>query len=252
LNETITVEELLNNRCKFLLSYPEHNNSIVEEILEEIKSLGIKAIELEGPHTLNGIPILGKGHVGIVVKAIKGSKPVALKIRRVDADRLTLKSEAHYLKLANSVEVGPKLLGNSDNLILMELIDGKYLAEWVENLENFQKEVLKNVLKNLIEKAYRLDVIGLDHGELSKANRHIMMKKGQPRIIDFESASTNRRRSNVTSITQYLFFNKKIANQIWRIIKPPEKNILIAALTEYKSTPSKASLLKINKALGLV
>jgi putative serine/threonine protein kinase len=190
--------------------------------------------------------------VGIVVKALKGSTQVALKIRRVDADRLSLKSEAFYLQLANSVGVGPKLIENSDNLILMELIDGNYLVEWVESLEKHQKKILKNVLGNLIEKAHKLDVIGLDHGELSKAYRHIMMYKGIPRIIDFESASTNRKCSNVTSITQYLFFNKKIANQIWRVIKPPDKKVLLEALTEYKSAPSEATLEKISNALGLI
>jgi putative serine/threonine protein kinase len=43
-----------------------------------------------------------------------------------------MQHEAEMLKKANSVGVGPKLLGVSKNFLLMQFIDGKLLPEWLE------------------------------------------------------------------------------------------------------------------------
>ena len=81
----------------------------IKSRINELEKLKIKSISLTGHTTIGSLEILGKGYVGVVVLAKKENKEVALKIRRMDSQRNEMKSEAKLLKLANTVNVGPKL-----------------------------------------------------------------------------------------------------------------------------------------------
>lgn len=234
----IPLDGLLEGRASILLCYPRYTREEAERRLEELRAIGVEAILLEGRHEVEGLRILGKGHVCLAVAARVGDKVYALKIRRTDADRESFKDEAEKLKIANDVGVGPKLVGVSDNFLLMELVEGEYFPEWVEALGPENAETLRRVLRRLLEKARRLDEIGLDHGELTRAPRHIIVSGGEPRLIDFESASTERRTSNITSLTQYLFINRRMRRLIGRVLDPPEVQPLIEALKRYKKEPN--------------
>ena len=75
---------------------------------------------------------------------------------------------------------------------------------WYEQLIKWLTEVLtklKKTVKKVLEDCYRLDQLGLDHGELSNISKHVIVGK-KTTLIDFESSSTNRRVSNVTSACQ--------------------------------------------------
>ena len=66
----------------------------------------------------------------------------------------------------------------------------------------------------------QLDQVGLDHGELSKAPKHLLVDKAEKIfIVDFETASLERRVANVTAVCQYLFGGNssaaKILNEIF-------------------------------------
>jgi len=107
---------------------------------------------------------------------------------------------------------------------------------------------LKSVIKKTLEDCYNLDQIGLDHGELSSISKHVIVGKSKTTIIDFESASTKRRASNVTSATQGIFIGSGISKATQKIYKLPSKNKLIDALRIYKHKPSRKNfdaLLKI-------
>ena len=249
--ETIPVDGLIGSRAGFLLSYPSHDDAVASERLGELRDLGVTVIELRGPHVIEGVPVLGKGHVGVVLAARLGGRPVALKVRRVDADRETLEREAGYLRVANGVSVGPQLVGVSRNILLMELIEGEYLADWVRGLVPENVDILRRVIGDLLDRAHRLDLAGLDHGELSSAHRHVMVAGGVPRIIDFESASTVRRCSNVTSIAHYMFFNRRVREGLGRVMELPEKGALLETLAAYKSGPSGERLEALKVVLGL-
>jgi len=251
LAETIPVDGLIGSRAGFLLSYPSYDDAVAVERLGELRDLGVAVIELRGPHVIEGVPILGKGHVGVVLAARIGGRSVALKVRRADADRETLEREAEYLRLANGVFVGPQLVSVSQNFLLMELIEGEYLADWVEGLVSGDAESLRRVIGDLLVRAHRLDLAGLDHGELSSAHRHVMVAGGVPRIIDFESASTVRRCSNVTSIAHYMFFNRRVREGVGRVMGLPERGALLGALAAYKSGPSGEGLGALKSVLGL-
>ena len=193
-------------------------------------------MEFSGKAAAFNIPVLGKGYVGVVVVAHVKEQRVALKMRRVDADRESLEHEAELLVKANSVNVGPKFIAVSKDFLLMQVIDGDLLPDWLETHRD--KELMHKVLVDILEQCWRLDEIGLDHGELSKAPKHLLVDKAQkPFIVDFETASVERKVINVTAVCQFLFVGNSTAAKILaETCGERNRSELIAALKSYKKT----------------
>ncbi len=250
MTELLPLDRLLQTPAALLLCYPRFDAGEAERRLRELRALGVEALELRGRHRIGDLPVLGKGHVGVVVAAQVGAASAALKIRRVDADRASFAAEAANLRMANRVSVGPRLLAASANFLMMELIEGDYLTDWIEGLAPSEAGRLRSVLRRLLDKARRLDRIGLDHGELSRAHRHVIVAGDEPRIIDFESASTDRRVSNVTSLAQYLYFNRQMRSKVGRILTT-ETEALLRALRRYKRSPTDQTFRSLLGVCGL-
>ena len=220
--------------------------------MEELEEMGVSALVLRGRHAIDGVPIMGKGHVGVVMAALLGGEEVAVKLRRTDADRASMEAEGEYLRVANGASVGPRLRGVSREVLMMELVEGSYLVDWVGGLETGDVGQLRGVLLDLMEQARRLDVAGLDHGELSSARRHVIVSGGVARIVDFESASVSRRCSNVTSMAQYLFFSRWMAGGVGGVMPLPDRDSLVGALSAYRWWPGEASFRRVLVVSGLV
>lgn len=225
-------EQLWNSPYADIICYPKVTKKELSVRLRELERLGVMAIEFTGEKTVLGTRVQGKGCVGIVVKAFTEAGGVAMKIRRTDADRREMKHEAEMLEMANAVSVGPRFLDLSRNFLLMEFIQGKLLPQWLEKVN--QKQTVRGVLRKTLEQCWRLDLKGLDHGELSHAPKHIIVKNSKPYIIDFESASAARRASNVTAISQYFFIANGIAKKITNVIGDVDQAKLKLALRNYK------------------
>ncbi len=225
----------------------------MEKRLQELEKLGVKAVEFTGEKRAFDVPVLGKGHVGIVVGVHTDLGKGALKIRRVDADRAGMQHEAEMLRRANAIHVGPRLFNVTENFLLMEFIEGTLLPQWVEALKGRgTRSRIRRVLRAILEQCYRLDEAGLDHGELSRAPKHIIVDADdRPHLVDFETASINRRVSNVTSICQYLFIGSKAAKTIKKKLGEVDKKELINALRNYKQEWTQESFKKILDVCGL-
>jgi putative serine/threonine protein kinase len=205
----------------------------------ELRKLGVGAVEFNGKASAFTLHVLGKGYVGIVVTAYVGEERLALKMQRVDSERESLEREAELLAKANSVGVGPKFVDATKHLLLMQLIDGDLLEEWLKTHK--EKTVVRKVISDILEQCWRLDEIYLDHGELSKAPKHLLMdKSGKPFIVDFETASTIRNASNVTSVCQFLFQgNSDVCKGIAEILGERIHEKMVAALRCYRKNRSR-------------
>ena len=217
-----------------------------------MKRLGIKSIKFSGEKLAFNIPVLGKRFSGVVVIAVTSSGEVALKIRRIDADQDSLLHEAEMLRKTNTVEVGPRLINYSKNFLSMELIKGSLFSRWIETLKGGAKFRIRRVVRDVLEQCWILDKTGLDHGELSRASKHIVIDaRDRPYILDFEGASTARRVSNVTSICQYLFIGSKEAEKVKGRIGDIDKTELINVLRGYKQERSQKNFEEILKVCSL-
>jgi putative serine/threonine protein kinase len=231
---TVLIQKLKEEPYASIMCYPKTNEAELQTRLKELQEHGVKAVEFAGKTSAFNVPVLGKGFVGIVVKARLDGRTAALKIRRVDADRLGLQHEAEMLAKANSVQVGPKLMSVSTNFLLMQFIDGDLLPDWLETHK--EKERVRSVLNEVLEQCWRLDNLGLDHGELSKAPKHLIVNKEQkPFIVDFETASVNRKPANVTSVCQFLFASGgAVARMVAETLGERSIEEIVRALRIYK------------------
>ena len=235
-----------------ILGYPKASKSQLKSRINELEKLKIKSISLSGPTTIGRLGILGKGYVGVVVLAKKGRKEVAVKIRRIDSQRKEMKTEAKLLKIVNAANVGPKLLDVSRNFVVMEFLDGEKIGNWVKSLGGRGSvNKLKITVRSILEDCYKLDQIGFDHGELSSISKHVIVGKSKATLIDFESSSTKRRASNVTSITQAIFIGSDITKKIKRMYKIPPKEEIIQFLRKYKEEKSRESFDELLTVLKL-
>jgi putative serine/threonine protein kinase len=241
--EVVSLKALRKMKHREILGYPRCEQEELERRLKELERLGVKTLEFTGEKSVFGVPVLGKGCVGIVVVAYTCSGRAALKIRRVDADRKGMFHEREMLKRANAVDVGPKLLEISENFLLMELIEGRHFPEWIESLgEGEGQPRVRLVLEDILEQCYRLDMAGLDHGELSNAPKHILVDADdRPYLVDFETASINRRVSNVTSVCQYLLLGSQIAEKVKEKLGRVDEKQLIRKLRGYKRERTRAN-----------
>ena len=205
-----------------ILGYPNATKKQVQIRIAQMKKLGINSVSFQGDLKLGSISVLGKGYVGIVV--------LAKRRKRLTKGRT---------------------LTSSKNFMVMEYLDGKKIGLWIKELKGKgSTSKLKSIIKKTLEDCYKLDKVGLDHGELSSITKHVIVGKSKTTIIDFESSSTKRRVSNVTSATQGIFIGSGISKSVKKIYKIPSKDKIIDALRNYKYDSSRKNfdtLLKILK-----
>lgn len=240
----LPLEKLFKEPYASVMCYPKTENIELQKRLLELQKLGVKAVEFCGKKEVFNTPILGKGHVGIVIVAYLNRLKIALKIRRVDADRSGLQHEAKMLYNANSVHVGPKILGFSKDFLLMQFINGDLFPDWLE--KHNEKAQLKRLLNDVLEQCWRLDGIRLDHGELVHAPKHIILSgEDKPFIVDYETASVSRKPANVTSLCHFLFIGSAVAKRINERLGKRDLKVLIDALRHYKSNRTRENFEKI-------
>ncbi len=190
-----------------ILCYPLFSKEEFENRLKELKEIGIEDLIEGGNTTVLGRRIIGKGTTSLVVKALYKGKLVALKIRRLDSNRESMEKEANILQVLSNQDFVPKLFSFSKNFLILEYLEGTDIDVFLEKAE---EEEIKSVVKQIISICIKLDELGIDHGELSNASDHVLVDKNlKVKIIDFESASLNRKPQNITSILSYLFISNK-------------------------------------------
>ena len=225
-----------------LLCYPKFSALDYATKIKDLFLLDLKFVILEGGTILHNNNILGKGCEGLVLKVedIK-DEFMALKIKRTDSCRFSMKNEFDFYRLANRFGIGPKVYSYNANMLLMEFLDGSSIENWFLKTK-LDSYVIKTVVIDILNQCFILDKINLDHGQLNKLYSHIIISPDSSRctIIDFESASTSRKVSNLTSAFQGLFFKGIISKQINRFINyENKKDEFLEQLKGYKKNISK-------------
>ncbi len=93
-----------------VLCYPSGSVAEAGIRIKALRELGVEAIVIGGPTEVAGLKVLGKGHVGVVVRCLWSGREAALKIRRTDADRESIEpGRPRILSEANRWSLGPTL-----------------------------------------------------------------------------------------------------------------------------------------------
>ncbi len=247
----IPIRELTGQPYSNILGFPKANKKQLQSRIKELQKLKINSVCFEGASLIGKLHVLGKGYVGIVVLAKQNQQKVAVKIRRTDSQRDGMVNEAKLLGLANKAKAGPKVIQNSKNFLVMEHLDGEKIFDWIKQLKGKgSASKLKKTVKKVLEDCYRLDQLGLDHGELSNISKHVIVGK-KATLIDFESSSTNRRISNVTAASQAIFIGSGISKIVKKIYKIPPQGKIIEELRTYKNEQTRKSFDNVLQVLRL-
>jgi len=239
--------ELRKKKHGAVLCYPGTDLRSFESRVKQLKELGVEQLILEGDSKVGKYGIVGRGCVSTVVRAKLNSEReiVALKVRRVDANRSDMSRDYELQKYANSFGVGPRAISASKDLFAMEFIESTKLGKWFQMLKTrTSKKYTRALIRDVLTQCCLLDVNGLDHGELSNPTKHVLIwnsEKPKTSIIDYESASRNRRISNVTAVAQFFFLGGWQSEKIRKILgmdKDFSKEEYIAELRRYKAKPS--------------
>ncbi len=220
-----------------ILSYPHPDDPAVASRIRQLRQLGVLELEFNGHLRHGQLSLLGKGVAGIVLVGHTSTDKIALKIRRTDSRRDSMRHETFMLQAANDLEVGPRYLASTTDVLAMELLEGPTLPQWLLTLKGRgRRTTLRRIVRDLLGQCFRLDNAGLDHGELSRAHKNIIVtERGRPCILDFESASKYRRPNNLTALTQYFFLGGVFSRKVRRILGPTDSEKLKRILRSYKS-----------------
>jgi putative serine/threonine protein kinase len=234
-----------------VLCYPSGSSSKAEIRVATLKEMGVEALDFVGRTEISGVRVLGKGHVGVVVRCVWRGREAALKIRRTDSDREGLEREGEILEEANRWGLGPILYGVSRDFIVMEELVGMRLIDWLEGSKELPEDDLRRVLSNICRQARLLDVAGIDHKELSDPRRHVIVQDdGSARLLDFETAGTGGRMRNVSNLLQFLTISGPYGAMVLSRLGGSRDEVL-DALKAYRREPSEESYGLILKAMNL-
>jgi putative serine/threonine protein kinase len=251
-SERASVDELTRTPYIQVLTYPRVSLSEARSRVRQLRKLGVGKVVFEGHAKIGRLGILGIGTVGVVVKAESNGRTLALKIRRTDANRPDMEQEVKIAKLANRLQIGPEIYAHTHDMILMKIIESQEIGEWLKiQRGRGKRDSIRDVIHSLLNQCRKLDIMGIDHGQLSNLRKHAVIAEGKPWLIDFESASTERKPRNVTTAAQYLFVGGFLSPGLRRALGIRETMKLRGLLSAYKKDLSDYSYSKILEYLKL-
>ena len=251
-SERARIEDLTLMPYIQVLTYPRVSLREAKSRIKQLEQLGVDGLIFEGHAKVGRLGILGLGTVGIVVRAEVGGRLLALKIRRTDANRPNMEEEVRITSLANRVGVGPEVHSHSRDMILMKLLESQEIADWLRGLQGKgRRDQARAMMHQLLNQCRKLDIMGIDHGQLSNLRKHAVIAEGKPWIIDFESAGVGRKPRNVTTAAQYLFIGGALSPAMRRTLGLRETATLKRLLSDYKQDLSDYSYSRILEHLRL-
>ncbi len=252
-SERASLELLVRTPYIQILTYPKISLRAAKARIRQLKKIGVAELVFEGRVRIGRLGILGLGTVGVVVKARAGDRDLALKIRRTDANRPSMDKEAALTQMVNRLEVGPSVVAHTKDFMLMQALDYQELDEWLKGLSGQgRREQARGMVHSLLNQCRKLDIMGVDHGQLSNLRKHAVMADGRPWIIDFESAGTSRRPRNVTTAAQYLLVGGRISPLLRRTLGLRDTRPIVRLLSDYKSDMTDYTYSKLLEHLKLL
>lgn len=252
-SEQASLADLLHTPFINVLTYPKPSLRVARSRIEQLRRLGVTEIVFEGHARIGRLGILGIGTVGVVVVARTQSGEHALKIRRTDANRKDMSTEVKMAAMVNRIGIGPPVSAFSRDFILMKRLAYQDIDEWLRGVSGKgSRATVRSMIHAALNQCRKLDIMGIDHGQLSNLRKHLVIAEDKPWIIDFESAGNARRPRNVTSAAQYLFIGGRVSPRLRRAVGVRNTSGVVQLLTDYKRNPDDYYYSKLLEGLKLV
>jgi len=184
-----------------------------------------------------------RGKRSLVYTAFLSNKKVAIKVARKDIPvKRHISNEAKFLKILNKKKIGPKLLHSNKDSIIYEFVEGEKILDWIRKAN---KKDIKKTLKKIFEKCYIMDSLKIEKKEMHHPLKHILIKKNNVKMIDFERCRKTKKPKNVSQFCQFLISKKVSDILIKKGFKKIKKTTLIPLVKNYKKKFDKESFKNI-------
>jgi putative serine/threonine protein kinase len=253
LSERIRLDGFARTPYLNVLTYPGLDLKAARARVRQLGKLGVEEVVFEGRTKIGRLGLVGIGTVSVVVRAVAIGRVHALKIRRTDANRKDMLEEFRLTEMANRIGVGAQAFAVTKDFMLMQLVEGKDLEEHLRSIAGVGTRArVREIIHLLLNQCRKLDLIGLDHGQLSDLRKHVIMAGDMPYIIDFESGSQNRAPKNVTTAAQYILIGGRCAPFVRKTLGLRSADAVLGALRDYKKDRSDGNYAAVLKTIGIV
>ncbi len=149
---------------------------------------------------LKDLSELGEGWRGKVYRAKWKGKEVAVKVAKSPQKEEAIRKEASILEHLKGREGFPQILAKGEDFFVYEYIDGVPYGKL-----KLTEEEKKRILREVLEKAYLLDRLGIHRDEFADIRKNVLVDEdGRVYVIDFDRGVFKERPSNVTQFLQLL------------------------------------------------
>lgn len=191
---------------------------------------------------VKNIELFSYGKRGLIYTGIYGRKRVAIKIKRAESKASdTIRNEALKLKMLNKHKIGPRLVKHQKGKMVYEFVDGEFIEDYAKKCS---KKELALILRKVFLQCHQMDRLKLNKEEMHHPVKHIIIRKKQPVMIDFERCHESESPKNVTQFCQYIISSKMTYLLCEKGVKVDMKKMIERA-QEYKRDMSKGNLDKI-------
>ncbi|NPA32334.1 MAG: hypothetical protein GXO04_01770 [Aquificae bacterium] len=150
--------------------------------------------------TLKDLTFLAEGWRGKVYVGKLNGKKVAVKVARSPDKEEAIRKEARILEMLKDYEGFPKIITKGEDFFVYEFIEGTTFGRLKPTPEE-----KKRILREVLEKAYLLDRLGINRDEFSNLHKNVLITpSGKVYVIDFDRATLKKNPSNVTQLLQLL------------------------------------------------
>ncbi|NJE26870.1 serine/threonine protein kinase [Thermococcus sp. MV5] len=201
------------------------NHLISKEELERFKYF----MHMRG---IENLGVYSKGTTSLIFLGSLENRDVIVKLERRDAPRRNFQREVKILRFLEGKGITPHLIdyGTFENreFLIREFAKGEPIL--------YATPEKRHLLK-ILEKMYKLDTLGVDHGQI-QGGKHIIIGN-DVWVIDFEKASLKRKTKNLTSAMAMIFLNENSISRRVREKFEIDKEFLTTLqeeLQKYKET----------------
>jgi len=182
------------------------------------------------------------GKRGVVYTGRYRGRRVAIKIKNpISSAPARIEIEAHILAALNKRGIGPKLFEAEDDFIIMEYVDGMPILEY---FEAGTKAQIRAVVRKILLQLYALDELKINKEEMHHPVKHIIVRRNNPVLIDFERAKYSQKAHNVTQFCQFMT-SRDVVGIISKKKIIIDKKQMMALAREYSREMSRENLTKI-------
>lgn len=175
---------------------------------------------------VEGLQELAEGWRGKIFRGKWKGEDVAIKVAKSSEKVKAIQKEAQILEKLKGIEGFPQILFKGEDFFVYRFIEGKTFGE----LKPVGEEK-KRILRDVLEKAYLLDKMGIHRDEFANIQKNVLIdEKGRVFVIDFDRGGFKDNPSNVRQFLQLLrregFISQEEAIRLGRLYKENPEGVI--------------------------